>query len=1023
MLPLLDARDINDLINRIKELYPHYTPEWRFTPENSDPGTALFLIFAKMHADTIKRFNQVPGKNFIAFLNMLGLVSLPSRPASAFVTFSLSAGAKEPVLIQPGTQVSATVKGEKDPVIFETQEDLLVTPAVPVATYNVSAAKDSIIRLSPGLFGSNENRMTEKAVLFNFPEEENLQEHCFYLGHTDIFNISNTALIELELKNSKMSYRAQSFSQRLADLGRTRWMYYGEDPEGTGKWYDFDNVYLEQGKIILKKAKFIPFLLHSIEGCQGRWLRCCLTSAMEPGYEDIEADGLHIGVKYLDYQRQGGFAPDQIFRNDVELENSGCYPFGENFAVYDTFYISSQEAFSKKNAEITLQFDLGYVMNRLSPEVKKEVQWKMIMKASDFQTPPPPPEIFIANVIWEYWNGSGWAKLLSNKEYEEIFSCEGGVCKKTVTFQCPEDMQESIVNNRMNYWIRIRIISIRNLYTPEMLYRSPWIENLLIRYEYKGSRSHVFKCLSYNNLEWDAGTLAEWGKNKAFKLFRRLDCEYPAWYVGFDRPPLNGPVNIFFSIETQQGAEQNIHYEWEYLKQQGISSRWSELKTVDRTKAFTESGLVTFFGPQDFTGSELFGDHLFWIRLVNKDKKLENAENPPALPTLHGVYINTVRVVQQESITAEMLEAMHDMQYHEYRLSKYPVISEELWVNEVSCLTEDERKTLLLENPGAVEEVKDDAGRVSEFWVRWQAVDDFLESDVGNRHFSIDRLTGRIKFGNGKHGMMPPVIHKPNIRVNYKIGGGTKGNLPAQSINTLQKSIAFIDTVFNPEPSGGGCNFEAMEETMKRGPHVVKHRNRAVTKSDLEWLAMEASRNIARVKCLTHYHVHGVKETGGITLVVFAKDDNSGSLFFPELKQQVEKYIYERTANIVALPRKINVIEPVRLEISVNTVLVVSEPEMAMYVEKAAIAKLDAFLNPFEGNYKGTGWEIAEYPHVSMFYTLLKSVQGVNYVDKVSLTVCEITDGIRVEKDPGIFESLPHGMILNGKHKVNVRWL
>lgn len=74
MLPPLDPRDTRAIIQELKEMLPFYTPEWRFSPEDPDAGTALFLIFTRMFDGTIKRFNQVPRRNLAAFLNMMDIV-------------------------------------------------------------------------------------------------------------------------------------------------------------------------------------------------------------------------------------------------------------------------------------------------------------------------------------------------------------------------------------------------------------------------------------------------------------------------------------------------------------------------------------------------------------------------------------------------------------------------------------------------------------------------------------------------------------------------------------------------------------------------------------------------------------------------------------------------------------------------------------------------------------------------------------------------------------------------------------
>lgn len=76
--PIIDSRDLNALIQKMQEMYPYYTPEWRFSPEDPDPGTALFMIFARMFQETIKRFNRVPTKNYMAFLICLSYRFFPA---------------------------------------------------------------------------------------------------------------------------------------------------------------------------------------------------------------------------------------------------------------------------------------------------------------------------------------------------------------------------------------------------------------------------------------------------------------------------------------------------------------------------------------------------------------------------------------------------------------------------------------------------------------------------------------------------------------------------------------------------------------------------------------------------------------------------------------------------------------------------------------------------------------------------------------------------------------------------------
>jgi hypothetical protein len=67
--PKIDTRNFEQLLQDIRNIVPFYTPELQ-VPEDKDSGSALLKIFAHMIAGTLERLNQVPEKNFIAFLNI-----------------------------------------------------------------------------------------------------------------------------------------------------------------------------------------------------------------------------------------------------------------------------------------------------------------------------------------------------------------------------------------------------------------------------------------------------------------------------------------------------------------------------------------------------------------------------------------------------------------------------------------------------------------------------------------------------------------------------------------------------------------------------------------------------------------------------------------------------------------------------------------------------------------------------------------------------------------------------------------
>src|SRR5436309_1258271 len=116
--PSLDDRHFQDIVDQAKLLIPRYCREW--TDHNvSDPGITLIELFAWMTDMLLYRLRQVPDKNYIKFLEMIGVRLEGPRSATAPVTFYLSAAQPVDVIIPADTEV-ATVRTETSPAIIFT---------------------------------------------------------------------------------------------------------------------------------------------------------------------------------------------------------------------------------------------------------------------------------------------------------------------------------------------------------------------------------------------------------------------------------------------------------------------------------------------------------------------------------------------------------------------------------------------------------------------------------------------------------------------------------------------------------------------------------------------------------------------------------------------------------------------------------------------------------------------------------------------------------------------------------------
>jgi predicted phage baseplate assembly protein len=120
--PNLDTRKFEDLLSEARLRILRYNPGWTDFNE-SDPGITLVELFAWITELMLYQFNQVPGRNYIKFLQLMGLELRPAQAAVAHLTFKATPGA----VVDPiprFTAVTAQPAAGGDSLIFETDTGL-----------------------------------------------------------------------------------------------------------------------------------------------------------------------------------------------------------------------------------------------------------------------------------------------------------------------------------------------------------------------------------------------------------------------------------------------------------------------------------------------------------------------------------------------------------------------------------------------------------------------------------------------------------------------------------------------------------------------------------------------------------------------------------------------------------------------------------------------------------------------------------------------------------------------------------
>ena len=128
-VPNLDDRRFQDLVDDAKRLVQQRCPEW--TDHNvSDPGVTLIEMFAWMTDQLLYRLNRVPDRNYVKFLELIGVSLFPPTAARAQVTFWLSAPQPDVVTIAGRHPGRHGPDRHDEAIVFATIEDLPIIPCV-----------------------------------------------------------------------------------------------------------------------------------------------------------------------------------------------------------------------------------------------------------------------------------------------------------------------------------------------------------------------------------------------------------------------------------------------------------------------------------------------------------------------------------------------------------------------------------------------------------------------------------------------------------------------------------------------------------------------------------------------------------------------------------------------------------------------------------------------------------------------------------------------------------------------------
>ncbi|BBU33474.1 hypothetical protein BTHE68_72080 (plasmid) [Burkholderia sp. THE68] len=516
---------------------------------------------------------------------------------------------------------------------------------------------------------------------------------------------------------------------------------------------------------------------------------------------------------------------------------------------------------------------------------------------------------------WEYWNGTGWWRLPLGDDGDATHNLRNpGV----VRFVIPDDLAPLVWSGRINHWIRARLVggdfgeetvavltrpapdgngTVQIVQRTTEGVRAPFALDVSVTYEVTravlpsylltqdsgglrdqsgANRSQdaavdIFTPLVYT-LRQLAGPASPSGDacandigsdGDAAQTMLRADARANrrALFLGVSSKLAGEPVNILMRVEDERPHEAFAPLGFDTF----AAGRVTPLIALDETRALSESGIVSMAFDVTPTPIDLFGHSLSWVRLT------------PAIagdgwrPSLRGAYLNAAWAQAAETLTRELIGSSDGAPNLTLRLARPPLLHDTLELRVREPLGEEERDALL--RGGALRVLRDVPDLPGD-WVLWTQVADPADRDAHARVYALDEDTGTIIFGDGLHGMIPPIGEGVIVAFAYRrtepaVGGVVPANqVAAGAPLNLVTPVENVEFAIAADQAAGGVAPEDVTRVLRFGAARLRHRGRALTARDFQDLALEWFPDIAQALCLIeHGHVRLVVVMRGVAFV------------------------------------------------------------------------------------------------------------------------------------------------------------
>lgn len=946
---------------QLHKLAQSYTPEWHFTTENPDAGSVLGILISDMLEDSSQRLNRAMHKHKIHYLNRFdALMKEPVSASKGYVQFTPVAGSEGLMVVPKGTELSADA-GEQE-ILFETMHDVCLADAGITSVIVTDGREDKIVFHAGKETQQRLNQVACKAFDCSGTNEAS---HLFYICFDSILDDTQGLRLVLKVEAEKQEEAVKAAQLLASDKVE---ILMAEALDGNIRKCNgvaFDSITAKDGWVYLSKEDYTPSQVE-LNGKKGYFL---IFRAKEQ-VQELVLSGLRLSMSREE------IIPDMVRLDGTDTKAGRFSPFGAPLQLLAECGIDSAEVFSKKDAMITMSFELDYEIREEKLEIPDiNIEYKTIMKRPPEAAYTKPVSVCADRVAWEYLSTSGWKSLFKDSGSERVLN---GEKEGTVVLQfvCPKDIvsMEDAAQPR----IRVRLLQADNIYKMPAVYKCPVISQLKFSYSYEGREQAPLAAYSINN--YQTRDCKERFKNgMSTQIFYSTERPERSMYLCFDEPIQGMPFSLYFDLENYSDLPMDFTVEY------SRKDDFKPIRIVDGTAGMLNSGTMQFLISSDMDKQTLFGREGYFLRFTGYEKEYPNYR----LPMIKGIYPNVVKV---ENLSTSEEYFYVDDKNEELAIKLKNENLKQLWV-------------WVHENKGAGDE-----------WVEWKPA---AHSYEYGRVYQTDMAAGTVTFGSFAFSDIALSQDGPQIMIRHRNYEGEAANLPKDSIVTLRDSNRFVSEVTNPFPTYGGYDAYTEKSTTDYITGVLRSRNRVVTQEDILDILRQTSYSIEGIKCGLDVDALGNPAPGKVTVAVLTKEYDKGTHIFHEIKDDMRRKL-EECGSFLVMGREVQLTQPHFLKLNVRLWLEKDTMENAYDIQNTAHMVIEEFIHPLTGGLDGNGWEIGSFPRVSQIRAYLRKRLKNVTIAKLAVTTLVEDKEVEIKEDISSISQSPFILPISGEHVIHI---